>query len=768
MQLSLQALVDAATGPTLSVPAGHHSGPLRLITPITLECADGVVLAGSIHIDADVSIQGLELHPPDGDTPAIVVESGNVSLQGCTIQGGGGIGLLVRGESRVEMQDGVIVSGPGVGAEVTGTAQLTLVDTAIRERGDDLLVVSEKAHCEARGCTFEQSGAASVWVRHTGDFRAHLCKLLKSPNGAQIEGEGAKVAFHKCTLRDTVWICDGAHGELVDCELRGPNEYLVVSQTAETSVSRCRLRGGTIAGAQAQRGGSIRLVGCDITENKHAVLVLDRCKAEVVDCVIHHNFVGVKVEGSADARVERCQLHHHEDAAIAVHQRAHAALVDVDISDEALGLGLVDQCHPVLEQVVVRGDISVGYVAMLPGVRAEVRSLTMERSVFTPETATERLVEYVDLQPARPDRAYLALAAGGDPNAQGREGITALMRAASRGEVELVRALIRAGGAPYQTDHASRNAIDWARAPDHFDLLLETDAALAAREEKQERVLCALGDCEHHAAPATPTRIVIQPDPEEGKRAAPSVLMAALWKVLANHLDARLTAACRPAADACWGPAIHAAHLDSWEASAEHVSFAIDAKVEPEARRLGEHWLEVALAGSWRNELAPAARRCGYRLLGRPELHRLWLRNDAPAWVEVDGAMVTPREDESRGIPEEQDIARAVARHGVCGCPVCGDNGCGLVRNLRAVAGFTLPPPGHRWVQACFWSTDGVLDAVRVERRFESREQAEDVVRLRDDAEQQNPRGVERTGYRVVLEHGGELFQADGSPFTGR
>ncbi len=287
---------------------------------------DGVRVTGSAPLPAAwwMPLQperpAADEHPrPEDGAPA----DGGVTLLRCELRRSGGAGLVLAGNAQVAVDGCTIEGTSGAGIVAGGDGRLALLDCRVARSGVTALAVRGRAQVRCVGATLLDCAANGVFV--AGDSRVLLtgCEVQRCTSSAVHLGGDARVA-------------------LVDCTVRGSSEYGV--RVADRSM--LRVRGGGIDGAKL--GGlyldgsadallrGVRIASCGVgvrVDTPHRPLIED-CE---IDDIAQ---TGIEVASGAAPQVRGCRIARCAAAGIFVDADAAPTVDGCEVSDVG-GCGLV-------------------------------------------------------------------------------------------------------------------------------------------------------------------------------------------------------------------------------------------------------------------------------------------------------------------------------------------------------------------------------------------------------------------------------------------
>ncbi|BDU76153.1 protein kinase domain-containing protein [Mesoterricola sediminis] len=362
-------------------------------------------------VDKDVAIQGqgdaseVVIESPKG--PALVLDAGQVSLAGLTLQGAqddpGPVVTVVRG--RVQMEDCDLDVGAGVGVLLSGTAaDPVLRKCALRGRGEAAVAAAPKTVVRMEDCLV--SGDFRCGVRAASGARVLLkgCRVRNTEGtgihllpGAQASLEGCLVsgqraggveieAEARAELTGTRVLDSGSIGVLAlergtavldDCELGGHAlGGAHGADGASVQMRRCRVQGNLGLGVSIMDQGLMTLEACELSANQEpAALVHHGATMQMKGCKIYDNRAfGVVCAWRGRGVLEACEIFGNALTGAKVEPGGSLLLVRCDLRDgKDTGILLLEDAEVTLEECVVhrnaRGGILLAKDASDPVLR---------------------------------------------------------------------------------------------------------------------------------------------------------------------------------------------------------------------------------------------------------------------------------------------------------------------------------------------------------------------------------------------------------------
>lgn len=232
------ALVDASDGAVITIAGGEYAETVELAgLRVTLAAADGAtVVVDGRGADRPVfrttggalTLDGIEVLA--GGASAIQADDTELAVRNCTVSGGRGPAIAIRGATAFAVS-GCVISAAEQGILVDGSPG-RIEDTTVEDVLGDGITVGQGADPVVTGCTVTGCGLRGVYVYQYARPVVEGCTVSHTGH------EGIAVAHHgvpvikRCTVTDTrgpgISFASGCGGEISACR---------VSNTAEPGIA---------------------------------------------------------------------------------------------------------------------------------------------------------------------------------------------------------------------------------------------------------------------------------------------------------------------------------------------------------------------------------------------------------------------------------------------------------------------------------------------------------------------------------------------------
>ena len=265
------AIANAAPGATINVPAGFYRG--GFVVRQSLHLAGQSNMGGMVMIQSegreafsieakDVSIANMQISSQGiGQLPAIsVAKDAQLKLDGCTLQAGSEIGVIVGPEAKLETVGTSFTAARGTAVRLEAGAKGKFTQSSFSNSVVGLSLTAGTI-TELRGCAFENDG-------------------LNNDNGAAISLEGMKAQLS---------------GD--DCHFASNSGAINVFNHASIALqnSAFKSNGGSAQGVVGLvvigQGANARLTNSTFEQNRAGVLIEDGGQLEMQKCTFDQNGV---------------------------------------------------------------------------------------------------------------------------------------------------------------------------------------------------------------------------------------------------------------------------------------------------------------------------------------------------------------------------------------------------------------------------------------------------------------------------------------------
>ncbi|HET6289115.1 MAG TPA: right-handed parallel beta-helix repeat-containing protein [Amycolatopsis sp.] len=228
------ALTEASDGAVITIAGGEYAETVELTgLRVTLAASDGatVVIDGRgadrpvfRATGGELVVEGIEILA--GGASAIQAEDTELTIRHCTVSGGRGPAIAIRGTTAFTLT-GCVVSGTEQGILVDGSPG-RIEDTTVEDVTGDGITLGQGADPVVTGCTVTGCGLRGIYVYQYARPVIEGCTVSHTGH------EGIAVAHHgvpvlkRCTVTDTrgpgISFASGCGGEISACRVANTAE----------------------------------------------------------------------------------------------------------------------------------------------------------------------------------------------------------------------------------------------------------------------------------------------------------------------------------------------------------------------------------------------------------------------------------------------------------------------------------------------------------------------------------------------------------------
>ena len=316
-------------------------------------------------------VQVIKCRFEDGKTNGIFVRGGSdARIEDCTLTRCGSIGLAIAEGATALVRCCTIDYGVKEGVSIYKGGQARFEDCTVERNRLTNLVVRSGAQAELRRCHFRDGLSAGVEVFEVGSAaRFEDCTWRNHYSPALLVHADGKVEVRACQFQtsraDAIKGYERAQLDVRDSEVW---EHRTAS-VALTSQSRllmkdCLVRDGGDAGLYVFDGGTARLSGCTLRNNRIANLFVTTENSDVVadDCHFEGGAgVSVVVQNEAVLNLSHCRIEGAADTGLVVRTQGKAVLDSCHLQNSLTAAQISDhgEARAVSCEVVGSGHVGI-------------------------------------------------------------------------------------------------------------------------------------------------------------------------------------------------------------------------------------------------------------------------------------------------------------------------------------------------------------------------------------------------------------------------
>ncbi len=247
---------------------------------------------------------------------SVLAEVQSVVLEGVTVTGSRGDGLLLYGQTT--LKGAQISNHADDGIEIAGSAMVQLISSSVSDSGDDGIFVSERAQLTLTDSTVSGNGGDGIEARDSARVKLQNSQIsnnklrgLEVRIAAQLELVGSRVAENKS---DGLAVRDSAQATAESAEiLRNSADGLLVTDTAQALLTNSQISENGNDGLEVSGAANVEIRRTALQGNGTAEACLRTdtlCSGVVVVGDVQVQLIESVVRGSADwgvmAWLRRC------------------------------------------------------------------------------------------------------------------------------------------------------------------------------------------------------------------------------------------------------------------------------------------------------------------------------------------------------------------------------------------------------------------------------------------------------------------------------
>jgi Holliday junction resolvasome RuvABC ATP-dependent DNA helicase subunit len=400
------ALKVASDGSLISVQPGRYTENLVLTKMVTIAAQDG---PGTVRLSApsgipvivmaeSAALSGLVIEALDEESPAVVVEAGQLSVTECELSAASWAAMFVRDRGSVTMRASRVSNESGAGVVLTSTVESVLDDCLFERLGTSGVVVAGHGAARMRACAVREAEGNGICLNGHARIAIEDTTIVGAVKPGLAVEHQAEATVRRLTVSGTkgigVYLATTGTATLDDCvvDASAADGVFIGERCAptlrRTRVTRAHGYGFVFAG---QAGGT--LVGCSATDIVGVGVDLrDRATPEFTNLeVANCTGGGVRVGDGADPLFQRLWARSVGAAAIEVTEAARGRF----------------------ENVTLDGCGTVG-VAVSGGARPSFGGLSMRATGAAGVTVDDASAVFTGCDIAETGGAGVAVGAGGE------------------------------------------------------------------------------------------------------------------------------------------------------------------------------------------------------------------------------------------------------------------------------------------------------------------------------------------------------------------
>jgi hypothetical protein len=271
---ALEAVVDGAL---ISIAAGRYEERLSITKPVTLAAADGAAGAVELHASGGsvivsraeaLQLSGLAIAGAAGESAVIDIRHGQVTLDGCRVNGPAWAGVFAQGNSTVVLRGCSIGNARGGGVVVTASGNSTIEACTLAGAGSSSVVVGAQGRLVIRDSHIEGPSGNGICVTGRGQVTIEDVTIKSSAGQAIAIEQEASATLRRVIVGGgadiDVFLASSGAIELADCVFTGAAGHSVHVDGAAPVLRGCTLSGAATGGLYATGGARPEMDDCEI------------------------------------------------------------------------------------------------------------------------------------------------------------------------------------------------------------------------------------------------------------------------------------------------------------------------------------------------------------------------------------------------------------------------------------------------------------------------------------------------------------------------
>ncbi len=302
---SLQAAIDAAApGDVICLARGTWSENIVIDKTLTLVGRG----AGRTFINAVEFARPVVTISDQGSAPI------EVTLQGLTVSGPGGVsGVSIGGSAEAEIKD-CVISGRWHGIEVADSARLALSHSTVSGNTQRGVVLSGSARATIKHSSISGNTGLGVWLAGSAEAAFEGCKIADNlGHGFWLRDEARLVLSDSSVYnnrRHGIWLTGRSSAHVLRSEIsRSWDQGIAVVDSAAVELTRSDVLSNW-HGVEFRGMAQGTIAGTTVSKNRwDGIGIKDSSQVTVADSTVSANGLGIWVGNQADAEIRDCLIH---------------------------------------------------------------------------------------------------------------------------------------------------------------------------------------------------------------------------------------------------------------------------------------------------------------------------------------------------------------------------------------------------------------------------------------------------------------------------
>ncbi len=370
------ALHAATDGSLISVRPGEYTENLVLTKMVTIAAEDG---PGSVKLTApsgvpvilvaeSAALSGLVIEATDEESPAVAVETGQLSLTECELSAASWAAVFVQDRGSLTMRASRVRNQAGAGVVLTSTVESVLDDCLFEQFGTSGVVVAGHGAARMRACAVREAEGNGICLNGHARITIEDTRITGATKPGLAVEHQAQATVRRLTVADTrgigVYLATTGTVTLDDCAVdASAADAVFVGERSAPTLRRCRVtraRGHGFLFAGQASGVLAECTASDIVGV--GVGLRDRATPEFTNLVVDNcTGTGVRVADGADPLFLRLQTLTLGAAGIEVSEAARGRFENVTIDRcGTVGVVVSGGSRPSFSGLSMRGSSAAG------------------------------------------------------------------------------------------------------------------------------------------------------------------------------------------------------------------------------------------------------------------------------------------------------------------------------------------------------------------------------------------------------------------------
>jgi Holliday junction resolvasome RuvABC ATP-dependent DNA helicase subunit/nitrous oxidase accessory protein NosD len=374
---SIGAALDAAAdGALLLVGPGHYAENLVIARPVTIAAEDG---PGTVRIAArngitvtlaadSAALSGLTIESADGESPAVFVTGGQLSITECALNSTSWTTVYARDAGMVLMRGCEIRNSVGAGVVVTSPQGGVLDSCQLLDLGTSGIVVAEDGALTVRASAVRTAAGNGICLNGRGRIAVEDTLVGGTTKPAVAVEQQASMNATRLGVRESsgigYYLATSGSVDLEDCSVEQSGaEGVFVAESCAPTLRGLRVRGARGRGLHFAGRASGTVTGADVMDvDGIGVGVTERSLPEFDGVSVSGASVaGVQVDDASDPFFRRLRVRQCSGVGIALHGGARGRLENVEVEDiGAVGIAVSGDARPSVSGLSMRGTSGAG------------------------------------------------------------------------------------------------------------------------------------------------------------------------------------------------------------------------------------------------------------------------------------------------------------------------------------------------------------------------------------------------------------------------